>query len=280
AGTARHVLRASTLYRVVPSGVADAETSPLHRLDAIPDQPPRVRVLAPERGLTLMTPGQRDWTLQFEASDDHGVSAHARLLVTRTEGTGENIRFQDHVRVLEGRGGARTRRFAVSLKPAEFGLQRGEDLVARLEITDNRAPQPQLARSASVILRWPPEPVLGAEGLDGLARQVLPAYFRSQRQIIIDAEALLAEQPRLARGEFERRSDLLGVDQRLLRLRYGQFLGEESEGGPTLPTSDLPTSDRPTGDPPTGDPPSAAHDGHAHDHAAAPGAPVASGFGE
>src|SRR5690606_33480196 len=49
---------------------------------------------------------------------------------------------------------------------------------------------------------------------------------------------------------------------------------------PTLPTSDLPTSDRPTGDPPTGDPPSAAHDGHAHDHAAAPGAPVASGFGE
>ncbi|HLT44791.1 MAG TPA: hypothetical protein VK000_09040 [Luteimonas sp.] len=258
AWTARHVLRASTLYRVVPSGVADAETSPLHRLDAIPDQPPRVRVLAPERGLTLMTPGQRDWTLQFEASDDHGVSTRARLLITRTEGTGENIRFQDHVRVLQGRGDARTKRFAVSLKPAEFGLQRGEDLVARLEITDNRAPQPQLARSASVILRWPPEPVLGAEGLDGLARQVLPAYFRSQRQVIIDAEALLEERPRLQADEFERRSDLLGVDQRLLRLRYGRFLGEESEGGRPLPTSDLPTSDLPVDD---------GHDDEAHDDA-------------
>lgn len=278
--TAEFVLQASTLYRVVPAGGGDAGASPLHRLDAVPDQPPQVRVLAPERSLTLMAPGQRDWTLRFEASDDHGVQAHARLLVTRTEGSGENIRFQDHVRVLRGQGDARHRRFEAVLRPSEFGLQRGEDLVARLEVVDNRAPQPQRARSASVILRWPPEPVLGAEGLDGLARQVLPAYFRSQRQIIIDAEALLAEQPRLARGEFERRSDLLGVDQRLLRLRYGQFLGEESEGGPTLPTSDLPTSDRPTGDPPTGDPPSAAHDGHAHDHAAAPGAPVASGFGE
>src|SRR5690606_19269372 len=117
-----------------------------------------------------------------------------------------------------------------------------------LEVTDNRTPQPQLSRSASVILRWPPEPVLGAEGLDGLARQVLPAYFRSQRQIIIDAEALLEEKPRLAREEFERRSDLIGVGQRLLRLRYGQFRGEESEGGNALPTSDLPTSDLPAGD--------------------------------
>src|SRR5690606_29835618 len=147
------------------------------------------------------------------------------------------------------------------LRPADFGLQRGEDLVARLEVTDNRAPQPQLARSASVILRWPPEPVLGAEGLDGLARQVLPAYFRSQRQIIIDAEALLKERPRLASDEFERRSDLIGVDQRLLRLRYGQFLGEESEGGNALPTSDLPTRDLPAADGHGED----AGDAHAHD---------------
>lgn len=284
AWTARHVLRASTLYRVMPAGVAEAATSPLHRLDAIPDQPPRVRVVLPERGLTLVAPGQGDWPLQFEATDDYGVSARARLLVTRTEGTGENIRFHDHVRVLQGRGDARTRRFEVRLQPSDFGLQRGEDLVARLELTDNRAPQPQLARSASVILRWPPEPVLGAEGLDGLARQVLPAYFRSQRQIIIDAEALLKERPRLASDEFERRSDLIGVDQRLLRLRYGQFLGEESEGGNALPTSDLPTSDLPATDG-HGEDAGDAHvheDGpaqdHGHDHDE-PGATQPGGFG-
>src|SRR5690606_22866722 len=273
----------STLYRVVPAGVEGADASPLHRLDAIADRPPRVRVLAPDRSVTLRAPGQDDWTLRFEAEDDHGVSPRARLLVTRTEGAGENLRFHDHVRQLQGRCDARSRRFELRLRPADFGLQRGEELVARLEVHDNRAPQPQLARSASVILRWPPEPVLGAEGLDGLAREVLPAYFRSQRQIIIDAEALLAERPRLAADEFERRSDLLGVDQRLLRLRYGQFLGEESEGGSALPTSDLPTSDLPTGDPSGEQAPGAGHDdddGHGHDHGpSGPGGPESAGFG-
>lgn len=273
------VLKASTLYRVVPAGAEDAGASPLHRLDAVPDLPPRVRVLAPERGLTLLSPGQDRWPLRFEAMDDHGVAPSARLLLTRTEGTGENIRFHEHVRVLQGRGDARSRRFELDLRPSDFGLQRGEDLVARLEVLDNRAPQPQLSRSASVILRWPPEPVLGAEGLDGLARQILPAYFRSQRQIIIDAEALLRERPGLAATEFERRSDLLGVDQRLLRLRYGQFLGEESEGGSAPPTNDLPTSDLPTNDAPAAA--ADAHgDKHDHDHEPpAPGAPAPAGFG-
>jgi len=280
------VLQASALYRVVPEGVAGAASSPLHRLDAVPDQPPRIRVLAPERSLTPMAAGQREWRLAFEATDDHGVAPQARLLVTRTEGAGENIRFHDHVLTLRGTGDARTRRFEARLSPSSYGLQRGEDLVARLEVLDNRTPQSQQARSPGVILRWPAEPVLGAEGLEGMARQVLPAYFRSQRQIIIDAEALLKEKPRLAQDEFARRSDAIGVDQRLLRLRYGQFLGEESEGGRGLPTSDLPTSDD-DGDGDGHDDDGHAHDaaeaGNAHDHDhGAPPVPVdaPAGFGQ
>ena len=283
AWTADSALQASALYRIVPEGVAGAASSPLHRLDAVPDQPPRIRVLAPERSLTLLTPGQREWRLAFEATDDHGVSAQARLQVTRTEGTGENIRFHDHAITLRGTGDARARRFEARLSPSSYGLQRGEDLVARLEVLDNRAPQPQQARSPGVILRWPAEPVVGAEGLEGMARQVLPAYFRSQRQIIIDAEALLKEKPRLAQDEFARRSDSIGVDQRLLRLRYGQFLGEESEGGRGLPTSDLPTSDAHDDDDDHDHDHAedAAGAGHAHDHGE-PGPPAgpAAGFGQ
>lgn len=277
------VLQASALYRIVPEGAAAAASSPLHRLDALPDQPPRIRVLAPERSLTLLAPGQREWRLAFEATDDHGVSAQARLQVTRTEGAGENIRFHDHTITLRGTGDARARRFEARLSPSSYGLQRGEDLVARLEVLDNRVPQPQQARSPGVILRWPAEPVVGAEGLEGLARQVLPAYFRSQRQIIIDAEALLKEKPRLVQDEFARRSDSIGVDQRLLRLRYGQFLGEESEGGRGLPTSDLPTSDAHDDDDDHDHDHAedAAEAGHAHDHGE-PGPPAepAAGFGQ
>jgi hypothetical protein len=279
---AETILDASILYRVVVQ--ADAAPTRLHRIDARPDQPPRVRVRLPERALTLADPLPRAWALAFEAEDDHGLAVDARLLITRTEGTGENIRFTDHVVPLRGRGERRQLRFEASLDPARYGVQRGEDLIVRLEIQDNRAPRPQTTRSASAILRWPERPPLGADGLDGLARQILPAYFRSQRQIIIDAEALIAEQSRLARDDFMARSDRIGVDQRLLRLRYGQFLGEESEGAPSLPTSDLPTGDL------AADAPSAAQHGHDddpqsqahghdhddHDHGSAP----PDGFGD
>src|SRR5690606_10103438 len=132
------LLQASALYRVVPEGQEAA--SPLHRLDAVADQAPRVRLLAPEQTLTLLAPNQRDWRLLFEAEDDHGVAADARLLLTRTEGSGENIRFHEHVVVLRGSGPPRQRRFEARVTPSAYGLQRGEDLIARLEVRDNRAP--------------------------------------------------------------------------------------------------------------------------------------------
>lgn len=269
-------LQASMLYRVVAEG--EAAQGRLHRIDAVPDAPPRVRVRIPERGLVLADPPPRAWTLSFEAEDDHGLQPEARLLVTRTEGTGENIRFHEHVLVLRGRGDRRALRFDASLDPAAYGLQRGEDLVARLEVRDNRMPEAQATRSASVILRWPEQTVMGAEGLEGLARQVLPAYFRSQRQIIIDAEALIAEKPRLSAEAFAARSDSLGVDQRLLRLRYGQFLGEESEGTPRPPpTSDLPVDDAGEGH---DDGDGHAHDdGHDHGGAGPDSAAETKGFG-
>ncbi len=235
-------LDASMLYRVVAMGAAGQGR--LHRIDAVPDLPPRVRMRIPDRSLILADPPPVAWVLSFEAEDDHGLATEARLLVTRTEGTGENIRFQEHVLVLRGQGERHSRRFDARISPSTYGLQRGEDLIVRLEVRDNRSPNPQSSRSASTILRWPERQVLGADGLEGLARQILPAYFRSQRQIIIDAEALIQAQPVLGRDAFEARSDTIGVDQRLLRLRYGQFLGEESEGGARpLPTSDLPTND-------------------------------------
>ncbi|QCO67301.2 DUF4175 domain-containing protein [Luteimonas yindakuii] len=228
-------LQRSRLYRLRIAGAAEQPPPPLHRLDAVADRAPQVRVLEPEATLQLRVDGQRQWRLVFEASDDHGVAAQARLRIVRTEGSGENQTFHEHVRTLAGQGAPRLRRYATTLEIADFGLQPGEDLVARLEVSDLRQPQPQAGRSASVILRWPPPAPPDVAGLEGLARQVLPAYFRSQRQIIIDAEALIAERAQLDTSRFQQRSDSLGVDQRLLRLRYGQFLGEESEGAPQAP---------------------------------------------
>lgn len=231
-------LDGSALYRVVAAG-APAQPAPrLHRLDAITDSPPRIRVLAPAQNLTIATPGQRSWPLQFEVEDDYGVAATAQLRITLAVGEGESISFSERTVALRGRGSARGRRFDTTLDLGELGFAEASDLVAQLSVSDNRSPGPQVVRGPGVILRWPPDPGIEGSGLEGMVKKVLPAYFRSQRQIIIDAEALLKQQPQLAVDTFTTRSDVIGVDQRLLRLRYGQFLGEESEGPKPLPTND------------------------------------------
>jgi len=260
---AQDVARMPLLYRVV-SEPALAETR-VHRLDVVADRAPSVRVLAPTASLVLGTPGQRQWALRFEASDDYGVAAQATLSITTTQGSGENITFVKRSVTLAGSGEATARRFAHTLDLAALGAQPGNDVIAQLEVRDNHAPTPQTGRSSSVILRLPSaEVALGAE-LEGRIKKTLPAYFRSQRQIIIDAEALIRQRRSLAAEDFVKRSDAIGVDQRILRLRYGQFLGEESEGAPKPPpTSDLPTSDAPTAD--------GHDDDHEHDHGAQAGA--------
>jgi hypothetical protein len=163
------------------------------------------------------------------------------------------------------------KRFPVSLDLAREGLTRGGDLIVQLIVRDNRQPTAQTVEGPSVILRWPNEPP-PADGLQVMARRVLPAYFRSQRQIIIDAEALLARKARLSADTFMDRANGLGEDQAQLRLRYGQFMGEEAEGGGggvglALPTSDAPALDLPTNDGPAAPAAKAeAHDDHDHDH--------------
>lgn len=262
--TASTTLEQSVLYRVVPAG-APAQPAPrLHRIDAVVDRPPQVTVLAPDRGLSLLTPGQRNWPLSFEARDDYGVAAQARLRVTLAQGSGENIQFRERILPVTGKGVAGARRFDIALDLAALGFATGDDLIAQLEVADNRQPRPQSARSPSLILRWPSDLGNETSGLEGMVKKVLPAYFRSQRQIILDAEALQKEKRRLAADRFLARSDAIGVDQRILRLRYGQFLGEEAEGEPKPP----PTNDAEDADTEGRD--AAHHDDDGHDHAGAP----------
>jgi hypothetical protein len=236
---ASEVLDHSALYRIVLHDAPPLQPAALHRLDAIADRPPQLRVLQPERSLSLLTLGQRSWALAFEADDDYGLAANARLRITLTQGSGENITFREQFETVRGTGSATLRRYAQRLDLGALGLAAGDDLIVQLSVDDNRAPSPQSARSASVILRWPSDLGTETSGLEGMVKKVLPAYFRSQRQIIIDAEALLKQQRKLDAERYLKRSDEIGVDQRILRLRYGQFLGEETDGAPKLP----PTND-------------------------------------
>lgn len=245
------VLASSTLYRIELEGAPPPADDRLHRLDAIADRAPDVRVLEPEKTLTLLEAQQKTWNLAFEASDDHGI-ASAELQITLAQGGGENVTFKEQTIVLTpvspGPSSAPqavasapaapagseeespvVARYAYGLDLAALGIAMGDDVIVRLVVADNRQPEPNVTRSASFILRWPAKASSDSAGLEGIVQKTMPAYFRSQRQIIIDSEALLAEKAGLGEDAFLSRSDAIGVDQKILRLRYGQFLGEESE---------------------------------------------------
>lgn len=235
------VVDQATLYRIEPRDALPLRPDPLHRIDVVADQPPRIVVTAPAANLTLRDDGQSRWLLDAEASDDYGLAAEAVLRITTAQGTGEVITFHEQSRTLRGSGGRTRLRFRHALDLAALGLSPGDDVVIQLEVRDNRPGSAQATRSPSYILRWPLRAAALESGLDGLVKTTLPAYFRSQRQIIVDAEALLKLRAGLSDDAFLARSDAIGVDQRLLRLRYGQFLGEETEGAPRRPL--MPTND-------------------------------------
>ena len=228
-------LDASILYRLELANAPPLADQSLHRIDAIPDRAPEVRVIEPERSLTLLERDQKHWPLHFEAHDDYGLG-DASLQITLAQGGGENVTFKEQTLALTGTDIATTtagqsRSYVTTLDLSALGVGQGDDVVVRFAVSDNAQPTPNTTRSASFILRWPATSSTESTAMEGIVQNTLPAYFRSQRQIIIDSEALVAEQPQLDEPTVLHRSDSIGVDQKILRLRYGQFLGEEFESG-------------------------------------------------
>ncbi|MFZ2994965.1 DUF4175 domain-containing protein [Sphingobium sp.] len=258
---ASHIANAAFLYRIEPAPGRKL-VPPLHRIDIIPDRAPHVRALSPKGGVTMVAPGQRSWSPVFVATDDYGIATIARLRVTLAIGEGENVTFSDREIAVSGSGAARDKRFAPRLDFGALGFAAGGDMVVQLIVRDNRNPAPQETRGPSIILRWPAPKQPESSGLQGMVNTTLPAYFRSQRQIIIDAEGVLKQKSRIAADRYVARSAAIGSDQQILRGRYSQFLGGEEEGEPKAPTAD-----------------GADHsEGDGHDHGGPPRQP-ASGFG-
>lgn len=268
------VLDESALYRVVLEGAPPLADPRLHRLDAIADAAPEIRVTEPDRTLTLLDADQLSRDIRVEVSDDYAIG-DAQLVITLAQGSGEAIRFSERNVMLqpEDGGDARHHRYRHTLDLGTLGLTQGDDVILRVIARDTREPAPNTTRSAAFILRWPAPPSKDSAGMEGIVQDTMPAYFRSQRQIIIDSEALIAERPALDEDTFVSRSDALGVDQKILRLRYGEFLGEEFEtrsGPASAIPDDAASAEDPADQPETATLPE-------HDHHDAEAAPA--GFG-
>lgn len=237
--TAQGTASFSDFYRLHTDRAGEDTSTTLARFDVLPDQPPAIQVLTPQIRTELPPQTVEPVTVEVEVSDDYGV-AEAMVQVTVATGQGEGVRFRDQTiefdrqqRISPGH-----HRYSLELDLRALQMAPGDELYFYVVATDNRQPNPQLSRSDMhfVVLKNPQQQSVIA--MPGIAVNRMPAYFRSQRQIIIDTEKLLDERDSLDDSQFHRRCQALGLDQKALRLRYGQFLGEEAESGTSA--ADLP----------------------------------------
>jgi hypothetical protein len=217
----------SRASRLSSSGSSSGE--PRYNIRVIADQAPEVTITEPTELIHLLARDARSVQIAVTTKDDYAIS-RASLHMTLARGSGENIRFSDREVPLPQSADPQQRHWKKQWSLAELGMEAGDELYFFVRATDNATDHPHTTQSPTYTLRLPaPEAAsLDATALPSLAK---PENLRSQRQIIIDTEQLVADlqaQPGMPAATLRNRSEAIATDQAKLRLRYGQFLGEES----------------------------------------------------
>lgn len=216
------------IYRLAWRDDEATQHSDYHRIALIRDTPPILEVLSPTQSPHLIPEeGPAVVDLVIAASDDYGI-ADTRILATVAKGEGEGVKFRDSEYAFVNRqtvDGVTTLTRRWNLE--DLGMQPGDELYFRAVISDNRQPEANVSQTAMLMVRWETSEEQQGLAIEGIAIDLVPEYFRSQRQIIIDTEKLIEDAGTVPLAEGIQRSRDLAFDQKSLRLRYGQYLGEE-----------------------------------------------------
>ncbi|MBO0951712.1 hypothetical protein [Fibrella forsythiae] len=260
--------------------------SDFYRLDARPDVPPVIKPAAKELYRFHRMGESMQVRVTAQISDDFRVQ-QAFIVATLARGSGENVKFRE-TRFPVSSGPFRTAQAGHTLDLAKLGFAPGDELYYYWAAIDNRQPEPQLTKSDTYFVVFKDTARNEEAELATMAVNIMPEYFRSQRQIIIDTDKLIAKRKKMAAKAFNTESNEIGFDQKVLRLRYGQYMGEEFEnqiGGHTpLADNDADLLEgyvhkHDTQEDPNGGPAEThekggehhGHDDHDHDHGGKPG---------
>ncbi len=235
---ARAVPVHSLLYQAVVGVGAATWASDFHRLTVIPDEPPTLTVVRPEPRTEIAYGAPLTVPVEVLAADDYAV-AEAHLVATVTTGAGEAVKFRELSLNFDSsvpRPAAHGLLLRRTLDLHAFGLDPGDELYFHVVARDNRVPNPNEAHSDTYFIVLTDTARVTVADLSGLAVNGMPEYLRSERQIIIDTERLLADVTHITTAEFKNRSESIGFDQGTLRDRYGEIAGQETVAQGTEPT--------------------------------------------
>lgn len=211
----------SGYYQLIIAG----QKSDLYQIEVIPDLPVNVKITQPKQHTTIDIGHPAKVDLKVKLTDDYGIK-DAYISATMASGKGEGVSFTEKKILFNTSFSGTHKNLNKVLDLKALGMKPGDELYYFVKALDNRG---QSSRSDVYFVSIVDTAELMS--MAGMTNGVnlVPEYFRSQRQIIIDTEKLLKEQVSITEPVFKERSNTLGIDQKLLRLRYGKFLGEESE---------------------------------------------------
>jgi len=203
--------------------------SELYSLESVQDQNPTIEI----SGIAQFTSFDVDQNkeLYFEAlvQDDYGV-ATAAIIATVSKGSGESVKFREEKLTFDNSlpEGTKNIRLSKKINLDSMQMEPGDELYFYVKVSDVKRPIPNIARGETYFanIRDTVTDVFEVDGSMGVDQ--MPDYFRSQRQLIIDTEKLIKDGPGISKKEFIATSNALAFDQKSLRIKYGAFMGDES----------------------------------------------------
>ena len=204
--------------------------SDLFSLEVVADNPPEIEILGLEQYTYFDFSDTKNVELKSLITDDYGIE-NAYIIATVSKGTGESVKFREETLNFKETisKGVKSIKATKSLDLNALKMEVGDELYFYIEAFDEKWPMQNISRSETyfAVIKDTVTTQFGVEGTLGVDQ--MPDYFRSQRQLIIDTEKLIKEKPSITTAAFKSRSNELGFDQKTLRLKYGRFMGDESE---------------------------------------------------
>jgi hypothetical protein len=211
--------------------------SDLYALEVYKDEAPSINItgLQPFTSFDFAEPQLLEFTAHVK--DDFGL-AEVAIIATVSKGTGESVKFREERLSFDNffKKASTSSSLKKKLDLRTLKMEPGDELYFYVEATDIKSPKPNSTRTETFfsVIRDTVKDGFAVEGTMGA--DLMPDYFRSQRQLIIDTEKLIADESKLEKKEYNFKSNELGFDQKALRLKYGKFMGDETEG-PVAPTT-------------------------------------------
>ncbi len=221
------------------------QQSDLYAIRVTKDNSPVLNIINLQQFTELTWEDSPQVTLLASLQDDYSISK-GQIIATVSKGSGESVKFREEKINFTSPTSIQGKNIKAEalLNLRKLGLEPGDELYFYIEAFDNKTiPNRSRTDTYFIAIQDTSEIITSTE--EGLGVDLMPEYFRSQRQIIIDTEKLIRNKKALSLADFKATSNELGYDQKVLRLRYSEFMGEEfvSGIGPQVDPEDIEATD-------------------------------------